>query len=79
MGVEFLTVYWRDMVKFFRLKAMLFATLIQPIVWLALFGPAMANYFENNMMEMAAIPGTVSVDYLTFMSVSLFRCFPSIR
>lgn len=83
MGVEFLTVYWRDMVKFFRLKAMLFATLIQPIVWLALFGPAMANYFENNMMEMATIPGTVSVDYLTFMSAGiismtiLFTCLYS--
>ena len=83
MGIEFLTVYWRDMIKFFRLKAMLFATLIQPIVWLALFGPAMANYFENNMMEIASIPGTVSVDYLTFMSAGiismtiLFTCLYS--
>ena len=83
MGIEFLTVYWRDMIKFFRLKAMLFATLIQPIVWLALFGPAMANYFENNMIEMGAIPGIVSVDYLTFMSAGiismtiLFTCLYS--
>ena len=83
MGVEFLTVYWRDMVKFFRLKAMLFATLLQPIVWLALFGPAMASYFETNMMGMVTSPNTYSVDYLTFMSAGiismtiLFTCLYS--
>ena len=30
MGAEFLTIFWRDMIKFFRLRVMLVASLIQP-------------------------------------------------
>lgn len=83
MGAEFLTIFWRDMVKFWRLKAMLFASLIQPILWLALFGPAMGSFFENNMMTMPSVTGVVSVNYLTFMSSGiiamtiLFTCLYS--
>ena len=43
MNFEFRAIYWRDMVKFFRYKSMLFSSLIQPVMWLAFFGLAMSG------------------------------------
>jgi ABC-2 type transport system permease protein len=83
MALNLITVYWRDMIKFFRLKAMLFATLIQPILWLAFFGLAMSNYFEENMAGMPAMEGVIEINYLTFMFAGilsmtiLFTCLYS--
>jgi ABC-2 type transport system permease protein len=83
MGYEFITIYWRDMIKFWRLKAMLFASLIQPILWLIFFGLAMSNYFDKNIPAIAIPQGIKSVDYLTFMSAGiismtvLFTCLYS--
>lgn len=77
------TVYWRDMLKFFRLKAMLFASLIQPVLWLAFFGLGMSESFTSNMPPMSSPPGVLEVDYLTFMSAGiiamtvLFTCLYS--
>ena len=39
----FVAVYWRDMVKFFRSKALLFSALIQPMLWLVLYGISMSS------------------------------------
>ncbi len=83
MGTEFITVYWRDMLKFFRFKVMLFASLIQPALWLVLFGVAMSSYFEDIMPAGVPMQGTVAVDYLTFMAAGvismtiLFTCLYS--
>ena len=30
MGKEFLTIYWREMIRFVRFKGQLFAALVQP-------------------------------------------------
>ncbi len=67
MGTEFVTVFWRDMLKFWRFKSMLFASLIQPVLWLALFGIAMSDYFDGLMPNSGGPEGMLSVDYLTFM------------
>jgi ABC-2 type transport system permease protein len=80
MGREFLTVYWREMIRFVRFKGQLFAALVQPALWLLLFGIAMTSNFDNNPFAMPTIPGVVSVDYLTFMAAgvmamtALFTC-----
>jgi FSR family fosmidomycin resistance protein-like MFS transporter len=31
MGMEFLTIYWRDMLRFVRFRALLFSSLVQPL------------------------------------------------
>jgi ABC-2 type transport system permease protein len=78
MGKEFLTIYWREMIRFVRFKGQLFAALVQPALWLLLFGVAMSSNFDSSMIP--TIPGVVSVDYLTFMAAgvmamtALFTC-----
>ena len=67
MGTEFVTVFWRDMLKFWRFKSMLFASLIQPVLWLALFGIALSDYFDGLMPGTGGPEGMLTVDYLTFM------------
>ena len=83
MRTEFLTIFWRDMKKFFRIRAMLFTSLVQPALWLALFGLSMSSNFD---LLAPAIPdplGVVSVNYLTFMAAGvismtiLFTCLYS--
>jgi len=78
MGKEFLTIYWREMIRFVRFKGQLFAALVQPALWLLLFGVAMSSNLDSSMIP--TIPGVVSVDYLTFMAAgvmamtALFTC-----
>jgi len=80
MGKEFLTIYWREMIRFVRFKAQLFVALIQPALWLLLFGVAMASNFAGDAVVFPTIPGIVDVDYLTFMAAgvmamtALFTC-----
>jgi ABC-2 type transport system permease protein len=62
MGTEFLAIYWRDMIKFKRSSAMVFASLIQPALWLALYGLSMSSNFDS----MAS--GVSSVNYMTFIA-----------
>lgn len=59
------------MLRFVRFKGLLFATLIQPALWMALFGIAMSGFiFQFGTPEM--IPdGVISVEYLTFMSAGV--------
>jgi ABC-2 type transport system permease protein len=71
MGKEFLTVYWREMLRFVRFKGQLFAALVQPALWLLLFGVAMASNFDSNAIPIPEVPGVVSVDYLTFMAAGV--------
>ena len=71
MGREFLTVYWREMVRFVRFKGLLFASLVQPALWLLLFGFAMASNFDSSAIPLPQFPGVVSVDYLTFMAAGV--------
>jgi ABC-2 type transport system permease protein len=80
MGREFLTIYWREMIRFVRFKGQFFAALVQPALWLLLFGIAMTSNFTNDAVMFPTIPGVVSVDYLTFMAAgvmamtALFTC-----
>lgn len=82
MRTEFLTIFWRDMIKFFRSKAMLFTSLIQPALWLALFGLSMSSNFDSIA---PSFPNSqvVSVNYLTYMAAGvvsmtiLFTCLYS--
>lgn len=71
MGREFLTVYWREMIRFVRFRGMLFASLVQPALWLLLFGVAMASNFDSSAIPLPQYPGVVSVDYLTFMAAGV--------
>ena len=71
MGTEYLAVYWRDMVKFFRSKAMLFASLIQPALWLVLYGLSMSGNFELIAAGMPNLPGIVSVNYMSFIAAGI--------
>ena len=83
MRTEFLTIFWRDMVKFFRSKAMLFTALVQPALWLALFGISMSSNFDLITPVSPNQLGVPSVNYLTFMAAGvismtvLFTCLYS--
>ncbi len=80
MGREFLTVFWREMIRFVRFKGQLFAALVQPALWLLLFGIAMTSNFTSDSIVFPTIPGVIAVDYLTFMAAgvmamtALFTC-----
>jgi len=83
MRTEFLTIFWRDMLKFFRIKAMLFTSLIQPALWLAIYGLSMSSNFDLIVLGVPNQQGVVSVNYLTFMAAGvismtiLFTCLYS--
>jgi ABC-2 type transport system permease protein len=68
MRTEFLTVYRRNMIKFSRSKSLLFSTLIQPVLWLALYGLSMSNNFGLLAPSGSNIHGGVSVSYMTFLA-----------
>lgn len=71
------------MIKFFRIKAMLFTSLIQPALWLALYGISMSSNFDVIIPQIPNIPGVATVNYLTFMAAGvialtiLFTCLYS--
>jgi len=68
---EFLTVYWREMIRFVRFKTQLFASLLQPALWMAFFGVAMSSNFNRFASAIPPPPGVVPVDYLTFMAAGV--------
>ncbi|HON36159.1 MAG: ABC transporter permease [Methanothrix sp.] len=81
MSSEFLTIYWRDMLRFVRFKAALVASLIQPALWMALYGAAMSNNFSRLEAGMVVPPGAMTVSYLTFMGggvIALTTLFTSL-
>ena len=71
MGNEFLAIYWRDMVKFFRSRAMLFASLIQPALWLILYGLSMSSNFDMIVQNILNLPGIISINYMTFIAAGI--------
>lgn len=71
MATEFLTIYWRDMLRFFRFRALLFSSLVQPALWLAFFGVAMTSNFDRIAGMLPVPAGAVSVPYLTFMAAGV--------
>lgn len=71
MGTEFLTIYWRDMLRFVRFRALLFSSLVQPALWMAFFGIAMTSSFDRFAALSPLPPGAVAVPYLTFMAAGV--------
>ncbi|KKG12395.1 multidrug ABC transporter permease [Methanosarcina sp. 1.H.T.1A.1] len=71
MHTGFLTIYWRDMLRFVRFRTLLFASLVQPALWLAFFGIAMSNNFDRVTATLPVFPGVRSVNYLTFIGAGV--------
>jgi ABC-2 type transport system permease protein len=71
MQTGFLTIYWRDMLRFVRFRTLLFASLVQPALWLAFFGIAMSNNFDRLTATLPEIPGVRTVGYLTFIGAGV--------
>jgi ABC-2 type transport system permease protein len=71
MHTGFLTIYWRDMLRFVRFRTLLFASLVQPALWLAFFGIAMSNNFERLTASLPVAPGVKTVGYLTFIGAGV--------
>ncbi|MDD1685769.1 ABC transporter permease [Methanoregula sp.] len=71
MQYGFVTIYWRDMIRFVRFKTLLISSLLQPALWLAFFGIAMASNFDAMMAGMPVPAGIHSVGYLTFMAAGI--------
>lgn len=71
MHTGFLTIYWRDMLKFVRSRSLLFVSLLQPVLWLAFFGIAMSSNFDRLTATLPAIAGIKTVDYLTFIGAGV--------
>ncbi|HMA04946.1 MAG TPA: ABC transporter permease [Methanomicrobiales archaeon] len=71
MATEFVTVYWRDMLRFFRFRALLFSSLVQPALWMAFFGVAFTGTLSQLGAPTTAPPGALAVPYLTFMAAGI--------
>ncbi len=71
MDMQFVAIYWRDMKRFVRFKAMLFSSLIQPIIWMLFFGLGMSSNFDSLSALLPPHPGTLTIDYLTFMGAGV--------
>lgn len=71
MALEFATIYWRDMLRFFRFRALLISSLVQPALWLALYGAAMSSNFSRFGSALPVPEGAVSVSYLTFLGAGV--------
>ncbi|MDD1728609.1 MAG: ABC transporter permease [Methanospirillum sp.] len=63
----FYPVFKRDMTRHFRFKDQLFTSMLHPVLWLVLFGFAMAGTFERLLQASVPPAGLVVVNYLTFM------------
>ena len=71
MGWEFLTVYWREMIRFVRFRTQLFSSILQPALWMAFFGVAMSSSLGQFTSAIPVPAGVVQVDYLTFMAAGV--------
>ena len=71
MAWEFLTVYWREMIRFVRFRTQLLSSLLQPALWMAFFGVAMSSNFNRFTSAIPVPAGVVPVDYLTFMAAGV--------
>jgi ABC-2 type transport system permease protein len=68
---EFLTIYWRDMLRFVRFRIALVASLVQPALWMALYGAAMSSNFSRLSSGIPVPHDAISVSYLTFMGAGV--------
>jgi len=59
------------MLRFVRFRTLLFASLVQPALWLAFFGVAMSNNFNRLTETLPVIPGVRTVGYLTFIGAGV--------
>jgi ABC-2 type transport system permease protein len=71
MNFGFMTVYWRDMLRFFRFKTLLISSLVQPALWMAFFGVAMSSNFDRLSAGFAPVAGIEQIGYLTFMGAGV--------
>lgn len=71
MAWELFTVYWREMIRFVRFRTQLFASLLQPALWMAFFGVAMSSNLERFTSAVPVPAGVIPVDYLTFMAAGV--------
>lgn len=71
MAWEFLTIYWREMIRFVRFRAQLFSSLLQPALWMAFFGVAMSSNLDRFASAIPAPAGVIPLDYLTFMAAGV--------
>jgi ABC-2 type transport system permease protein len=71
MNLGFLTIFWRDMIRFYRFKTLLISSLVQPALWMAFFGIAMSANFNRLTTQIPLIPGVPAVDYLTYMAAGV--------
>ncbi len=69
------TIFWREAVKIFRSKSQLFSSIIQPILWLALYGISLNSFltgmpvFTGFSYFSSLVPGVIA---LTVLFTSLF-------
>jgi ABC-2 type transport system permease protein len=71
MPPGFFTIYWRDMIRFFRFKTLLISSLLQPALWMAFFGIAMSSNFDALTAGIPVPAGAHPVGYLTFMGAGI--------
>lgn len=71
MNYGFMTIFWRDMIRFLRFKTMLISSLVQPALWMAFFGIAMSANFDRLSATIPPIPGVPQVPYLTYMAAGV--------
>ncbi len=71
MEMRFLTIYWRDMLRYFRFKALIVTSLVQPALWMAFFGIAMSSNFSRFTADVPLPPGVHAVTYLTYMGAGM--------
>ena len=71
MAYGFMTIYWRDMIRFVRFKTLLVSSLLQPALWMAYFGIAMSSNFDQLTAGMPVPAGAHPVGYLTFMGAGI--------
>jgi len=71
MSYEFVTIYWRDMLRFVRFRIVLVASLIQPALWMALYGAAMSSNFSRLSSSIPVPKDAISISYLTFMGAGV--------
>lgn len=71
MAYGFLTIFWRDMIRFVRFRTLLVSSLLQPALWMAFFGIAMSGSFDQLTAGMPVPEGANPVGYLTFMGAGI--------
>jgi ABC-2 type transport system permease protein len=59
------------MLRFFRFRALLVSSLVQPALWLVLYGAAMSSNFSRFSSTLPIPQGSISVTYLTFLGAGV--------